>query len=217
MAWLNTPKEGKASARQTGIKLQAVESKGEMSIARVVEMYLSDFCNPSINSDTAIKKAKRHCFHLMEFFKEKRIALYSGIRREHIAGYPEWRKCKRFDGRAGNASADTINQELHRLGAIIRHGVKFCGWQEKYLLDGVKVKATTENTKAVKPFEISEVKTILSWLWQNAKKTGNWYIHDMALLAVCSGLESKALTYLQRDWFKMDWGFCGCMINWLAG
>jgi len=94
LAWLNTPKEGRASARQTGIKLQAVESKGEQGIAKVIESYLADFCQAGINSDTAITKAKRQCEHLLEFFKEKRIALYSSIRREHIAGYPEWRKCK---------------------------------------------------------------------------------------------------------------------------
>jgi integrase len=31
-------------------------------------------------------------------------------------------------------------------------------------------------------------------------------MHDMALLAVCAGLEAKALTLLQKDWFKTDLG-----------
>jgi len=205
-AWLNTPKEGKISAKQTGIKVKAIESKGEARIAKVFEDYLSDFCNPTINSETAIIKAKRQCFHLLEFFTEKRVSLYSQVKREHIAAYPEWRKCRRFDGREGVASADTINKELNRLGSVIRHGVKFCGWQERYLLDGIRVKATTQNTKAIKPFGIAEVKAIFEWLRLWSERMGDWYLHDMLLLALCSGMEAKALNLLKLDWFKTDLG-----------
>jgi len=76
------------------------------------------------------------------------------------SAYLAWRESARFDGRAGTASADTINHELYRLASVIKYSVKFCGWQERYLLDGVRVKATPQNTKAVRPFEIAEIKTI---------------------------------------------------------
>jgi len=205
-AWLNTPKEGKINAKHTGIKIQEIEAKGEASIAKVVDMYMRDFCNSDINSKSAIDRVKRQCSHILEFFSEKKASLYSQVKREHIASYPEWRKCRRFDGRGGEASADTINKELNRLGSIIRHGVKFCGWQERYLLDGIRVKATPQNTKAIKPFEIAEVKAILEWFRSWGKRTGDWYLHDMILLALCSGMEAKALNLLKSEWFKTDLG-----------
>jgi len=74
----------------------------------------------------------------MEFFTHKRITLYSQIKIEHISDYPEWRNSNRRDGRKGGASADTVNKELNRLNAIIRYGVKFCGWQERYLIKIIK-------------------------------------------------------------------------------
>jgi len=138
----------------------------------------------------------------LSFFEQRKISHYNKLRQEAIIEYIDWRNKKG----GGKAAADTINQELRRLGSVIKHGVKYCGWQERYLLDGVKVKPTPQNTKAVKPFEISEVKTILAWLKANADLTGNWYIHDMALLSVCSGMEAKALSLLTQEWFKMDLG-----------
>jgi integrase len=206
LAWFNTTKEGKANAKQTGIKLQAIEAKGEANINKVAERYLLDFCQAGINSKNAMARARRQCEHLREFFAQKRIILYSQIKREHIAEYLSWRTNSRFDGRAGTASADTINHELYRLASIIKHGVKFCGWQERYLLDGVRVKATPQNTKAVRPFEITEIKTILEWLRTYSERINDWHLHDMILLALCSGLEAKALNLLAKDWFKIDLG-----------
>jgi len=143
---------------------------------------------------------------LLEFLHSHKITEYENINRDIMARYPEWRNSNRRDGREGQASADTINKELYRLASIIKHGIKYFGWQERYLLDGIKVKATQENTKSVRPFEISEMKTIFEWLWNNAVNTGNWYLHDMLLLALCTGLEAKALHLLTKDWFKMDLG-----------
>jgi integrase len=143
---------------------------------------------------------------LLDFFALKKITLYSQVKREHAASYPAWREGTRFDGRRGKASADTINKELNRLAAIIRHGVKYCGWQERYLLDGVRVKATPQNTKAIKPFEIAEIKAIFEWLRNFSLETGGWHLHDMILLALCTGLEAKALNLMQREWFKIDIG-----------
>jgi integrase len=206
LAWLQTPKEGKTNVKHTGIKLQALEAKGEASIKRVVDRYLADFCQAAVNSKDSIERAQRQCDHLMKFFTQKRISLYSQIKREHIATYLIWRANARFDGRAGTASADTVNKEMNRLNAVIRYGVKYCGWQERYLLDGVRVKATPQNTKAVRPFEIAEIKTILEWLRTYSERINDWHLHDMVLLALCSGLEAKALNLLAKDWFKLDLG-----------
>jgi site-specific recombinase XerD len=194
--WLNTSKEGKANAKQTGIKIQGIEAKGETGIKKVMDSYLSDFCQPEINSENAISKAKRQCQLMLSFLEQNKIFLYSHLKRDIIKKYPEWRR----------KSADTINQELRRLGSVIRYGVKFCEWKERYLMDGVRVKATTENTKTIRPFEISEVKNILGWLMANADTTGNWYLHDIALLSVCTGMEAKALSLLTPEWFKHDLG-----------
>ena len=202
IAWFNTTKGGKTNAKQMGIKIQGIEAKGEASIKKVIESYLSKFCQGGINSKTATARAQRQCRLILSFFEQRKIFHYNKLRQEYIIEYIDWRNKKG----GAKAAADTINQELRRLGSVIKHGVKYCGWQERYLLDGVKVKPTPQNTKAVKPFEISEVKTILAWLKANADLTGNWYIHDMALLSVCSGMEAKALSLLAKDWFKMDLG-----------
>jgi integrase len=200
IAWLRSSKESKTNAKATGIKTQGIEAKGEISIKRVIESYLSDYCQPELNSLTAISRAKRQCGMMLSFLESNKIFLYSHLKRNVIKKYPLWRS------RNKKSSADTVNQELRRLGSVIRHGVKYCGWQENYLLDGMKVKETQENTKTIRPFEISEVKTILAWLWSNAEKVGNWYLHDMALLSVCTGMEAKALSLLTPEWFKPDIG-----------
>jgi len=198
--WLCTSREVKTNAKHTGIKLQAIETKGEESIKKVVEKYLADFCRPETNSKNAISKAKRQCQLMLSFFEQCKVFNYSQLKRDIIKKYPEWR------GKKNGSAADTINQELRRLGSVIRHGVKYCGWQEKYLLDGMRVKSTPQNTKAVRPFEIEEVKDILNWLATNAEKTNNWYLHDMVLLSVCSGMEAKALSLVKPEWFKMNLG-----------
>jgi len=143
---------------------------------------------------------------ILAFLGENKIAYYSQLKQDIILKYAKWRNENRKNGKKRIISADTVNKELNRLGAVIRHGVKYCGWQEKYLLDGVRVKPTPENTKAIRPFEIEEIKTILAWLKANAELKGNWHLHDMALLSVCSGLEAKALTLLKPEWFKLDLG-----------
>jgi len=201
LEWLESPKSVKMAAMESGLGVKLIEPV-EIPITQVFSEYLADFCKVSPNP----KAVYRECDYMLNFFAQKRISLYSQIKREHISDYISWREHTRFDGRAGIASADTINKELMRLRAIIRHGVKFCGWKERYLLDGVRVKATQENTKAVRPFEISEVKAIFEWLRNYSDRVGNWNLHDMLLLALCAGLEAKALTLLKMDWFKMDLG-----------
>ena len=203
--WLITPKEVREQAKVTGIAVMPETSYG-ISFAKVIEKYMEDFCRPGINSETAMVKAKRQCAMLAEFLRSHRITEYDQLNRNIMTQYPEWRSSNRKDGRAGVASADVIKKELYRMAAIIKHGVKYYGWQERYLLDDIKVKATQENTKSIRPFEISEIKTIFDWLWKNAEKTGNWHLHDMLLLAMCTGLEAKALHLLTKDWFKMELG-----------
>jgi len=203
--WLATPKGAREHAKIAGIVAMPETSYG-IGFAAVAEKYMEDFCRPGINSETAIVKAERQCAMLLEFLRSHRITEYDQLSRNIMTQYPEWRSSNRKDGRAGVASADVIKKELYRMAAIIKHGVKYHGWQERYLLDDIKVKATQENTKSIRPFEISEIKTIFEWLQNNAEKTGNWHLHDMLLLAMCTGLEAKALHLLTKDWFKMDLG-----------
>jgi len=203
--WLATPKGAREQAKVAGIAVMPETSYG-IGFAVVAKKYMEDFCCPGINSETAMVKAKRQCAMLLEFLRSHRITEYDQLGRNIMTQYPEWRSSNRKDGRAGVASADVIKKELYRMAAIIKHGVKYHGWQERYLLDDIKVKATQENTKSIRPFEISEIKAIFEWLQDNAEKTGNWHLHDMLLLALCTGLEAKALHLLAKDWFKMSFG-----------
>jgi len=203
--WLESSKKVKLAAMESGLDVK-LNAPIEKSIEQVFTEYIYDFSRAGINTQSTIAKVAKQTEHLLEFFAHKRISLYSQIRREHIAAYPAWRECRRFDRRKGKASAETINNELMRLGAMIRHGVKHYGWQERYLLDGIKVRKTKENTKTIRPFEIGEIKTIMGWLRNYSERINGWHLHDMVLLALCAGLEAKALTLLRREWFKMDLG-----------
>lgn len=204
--WLNSPKEVKTDARAAGLKISHMLTNAEAKIDTVFESYLADFSQPGINSATAVERAKRHCRILLDFLRECKTKEYSKLQRETLAKYPEWRNANRRDRKASVASANTVNQELNRMAAVMRHGVKFHNWRERYLLDGIRVKPTQQNTKAIRPFEISEIKTIFAWLRDYSGKTNGWHLHDMALLALCTGLEAKALNLLQKDWFKPDLG-----------
>jgi len=203
ISWLNTPKETRTSAKLSGIKPE-LEAKAQMSLRAVFEAYLSEYSNPGQNSPTAIANTKRQCEFLREFLEQSKITMYIQLRRDNVKDYLSWRKKAGKEGKA--ASAGTVNKELQRLAAVIKYGVKYHGWQEFYLTDGIRARRTQENTKTVRPFEMPEAKAILAWLMANAENTGNWYLHDMALLAVCAGLEAKALSLLQREWFKLDLG-----------
>jgi hypothetical protein len=99
--WLNTSREGKTNAKQTGINVRGIEAKGETSIKKVMESYLSDFCQADINSDSAISRAQRQSRLMLSFLEKNKIFLYSQLKREIIKKYSEWHK----------KSADTINQE----------------------------------------------------------------------------------------------------------
>jgi len=204
--WLISPKEVRAGSKIAGINIKLVLANAEKKIETVFGEYLSDFCQPGINSKAAMAKAKMQCCILLEFLHKNGIHEYSNLKRETVAKYPEWRNANKKGITTSIASADTVNKEINRLRAIIKHGVKYCDWQERYLLDGIRVKATIENTKAVRPFEIPEIKTILQWLRKYSQNLNDWHLHDMILLALCAGLEAKALNLLAKDWFKMDLG-----------
>ena len=180
--------------------------KGEKSIKTVLTSYLSEFCQAEIKSKTAIERAQRQCYMLLDFLEKNSIFYYSQLKRDIINKYIEWRKNNRIAGGDKIISADTRNQELRRLASLIQHGIKYHGWQERYLTEGIRVKFTKDNTKSIRPFEISEIKSILGWLRSYSERVGSWYLHDMALLSVCTGLEAKALNLLAPDWVKSDMG-----------
>ncbi len=200
-SWMQTPKSIRSAARLYGINPRT-DAVQEMDIKSVFAAYLSEYSHPELNSPGAIQAATNQCFFLLEFLEQNNIAKYSHLKRDAVKGYLSWRKIKG----AKAASASTVNKELQRLAAVIKYGVKYHGWQELYLTDGIRVRQTQENTKTVRPFEIPDVKRILEWLRKNADLTGNWYLHDMALLSFCTGMEAKALSLLQRDWFKLELG-----------
>lgn len=201
--YLEAPKDTQVKARLSGIGGQSVSALAEVPMQSVFAAYLMEYTQAGINTDTMQINANRQCARLQEFLKEKGVYNYSDLKRNIVAQYPAWRNAHRYDNRSSaEAGADTVNKELNRLAAVIRHGIKYHGWQERYLLDGIKVKATTTNTKAVRPFELDQVKAIFKWL----RERGNWYLHDTVLLALCTGMEAKALDKMRRDWFKPDIG-----------
>ena len=202
--WLDSPKNVKDIVNSSGIKIHMPEA--EHGMEQVIESYLNRFCDGELNSQTAIAKAKSQCKTIMEFLSMNEMAEYKKLTAEAMAKYPQWRASRRMDGRQGKASADTVNKEINRIKAVIRHGIKYHGWQERYLLDGIRVKPTPHNTKAIRPFDIGETKKILEWLRAYSAKIGNWHLHDMALLALCAGLEAKALDMLAPGWVKRDLG-----------
>jgi|GEM_PF-1648719 len=195
--WLAMNRSERAASVANGIDLSDMENPIEASLKNVFIAYLNDFCRPEENSATSITNTKRQCSFIMRFLENCKITYYSQLNRDIVKSYPSWRNAK---------GAGTTNKELQRFAAVIRYGVKYHKWPELYLLDGIRVRHTQENTKSVRPFEIPEVKAILAWLAANAEKTGNWYLHDMALLSVCSGMEAKALSLLAPEWVKKDLG-----------
>jgi len=204
LAWLQTPKGTRTAAKLSGIKT-VIEANSQMSLKAVFAAYLSEYSQPEQNSPGAIAAVKNQCAFLLEYLDARRITMYNQLKRGIVKDYPSWRKIN--SGKQSKAaSASTVNKELQRLAAVIKYGVKYHGWQELYLTDGIRVKQTQENTKTVRPFEITEAKRILEWLRENADATGNWYLHDMALLSFCTGMEAKALSLLRRDWFKPELG-----------
>jgi integrase len=173
---------------------------------KMVEKYISECYKPGMHLPAVLHRTEIQCKIILDFLASYKIAKYSELTRNIVLQYPAWRNTHRKDGRPAPASADTINKELDRMGAIIKHGIKFCGWQERFLLDGIKIKRTPENTKAIKPFKIEEVKAIFKWLREYSERTSNWHLHDMLLLSVSAGLEAKALHYLCKEWFNLDLG-----------
>jgi len=210
--WMLLPKDQKSGMKKSGMKLASIECS-EHSIRKVTESYLAKYCQPGMHTPTAIGNARRNCRWAMKFFDFMKISSYSSLRHDIILKYPEWRT----KANGSKAAADTVNTELRRIGDIIRHGVKYCGWTERYLMDGVKVKPTPENTKAVKPFEIQEIKDILAWLRNHASDSGNWHWHDMVLLAICTGMEAKALNAMKPDWFKTELGILRVFDKLISG
>lgn len=202
--WLQAPKEARAQAKALGFAVPQ-EIAVETNLKSVLDKYMLDYSNSGANSKTAIENTERNINMLREFFECICVENYSELTRGHVASYAEWRKRNRKGAKIGKGtSAETINKELTKLGAVIRFGVKFHGWQERYLLDGMKVKKTAENTKTIKPFTIDETKTIMKWLYDESIAKNDFYIHDMVLLSLCMGLENKALSNLKREWFQIE-------------
>jgi len=206
LSWLDTPREIRTSAKLAGVKSTGIEPVSEVTLKAVFASYLAEYCNPAKNSPSAIANTRRQCARLIEYFESKRIVYCNNIKRDDVTAYAQWRSNVSTHKESRASAAGTINKELQRLAAVLKYGVKYHGLQELYVTDGIRVRHTQENTKTIRPFEIGEVKAILAWLWSNAEAVGNWYLHDMVLLAVCAGLEAKALSLLTPGWFKLDLG-----------
>jgi len=84
-----------------------------------------------------------------------------------------------------------------RIRSIIKFAERFLGQAPNFSFEKINVTETIENTRLVTPFSIEECKILLKWL----KKYP--YIHDMILLMLLTGIESKAATLMTMEWWNI--------------
>lgn len=169
------------------VKVSNIEKKYGLW-SDIFHEYLTDFCK--IAKAKAIWKVQveRQVRTMAEWFCDQKIVYYGDLTREKARAYTEWR---------GKKSASTLNKELLRIRAIIKYAEKFMGLPANYAFDGINVAETSENTRLVVPFSIEECKKLLKWF----KKYP--YYHDMLLLMLLTGMESKAATLMTKEWWNV--------------
>ena len=154
----------------------------------ILEDYLTDFVKTAKAKAIWKTQVERQVYTLKTWFLSQKIVYYGDLTREKARNYAEWRGAK---------SASTVNKELLRIRAIITFAEKFLGQPPNFAFERLNVMETCENTRLVVPFSIEECKIILKWL----KKYP--YFHDMVLLMLLTGIESKAATLMTRGWFNI--------------
>ncbi|MDR3001948.1 MAG: tyrosine-type recombinase/integrase [Fibromonadaceae bacterium] len=150
--------------------------------------YLTDFKTTAKAKDLWKTQVEKQICTIKTWFNSQKIMYYEDLTREKARSYAEWR---------GKRSASTVNKELLRIRAIIKFADKFLGMPQNFAFEGINVSETSENTRLVTSFSIAECKKILKWL---EKKP---YFHDMILLMLLTGMESKAVNLMCKEWWDI--------------
>ena len=154
----------------------------------ILKDYLADFMTTAKAKELWKIQVEKQIFTIKTWFNSQNIVYYDDLTREKARNYTEWR---------GKKSASTVNKELLRLRAVIKFADKFLGLTQNFAFEGINVSETSENTRLVTPFSIAECKKLLKWL---EKKP---YFHDMILLMLLTGMESKAVNLMSKEWWNV--------------
>lgn len=154
----------------------------------ILEGYLNDFKKTAKAKDLWKTQVEKQISTVKQWLESQKIVYYEDLTRDKAVNYAEWR---------GKKSASTVNKELLRLRAIMKFASRYLELPQNFAFEGINVSETSENTRLVTPFSIAECKKILKWL----KKTP--YFHDMILLMLLTGMESKAASLMAREWWHL--------------
>jgi len=154
----------------------------------ILENYLADFAKTAKAKKNWQIQVKRQVHTIKNWLSSQKIIYYSDLTREKARGYAEWR---------GKRSASTVNKELLRIRAIIKFAERFLGQAPNFAFEKISITETCENTRLIVPFSIEECKILLKWLKRHP------HFHDMILLMLLTGIESKAATLMKREWWNI--------------
>jgi integrase len=152
----------------------------------ILDDYLADFLKTAQAKEYWKIQVQRQVLTLKNWFLSQKITYYGELTREKARNYAEWR---------GKRSASTMNKELLRIRAIIKFAERFLGQQPNFAFERINVAETAENTRLVVPFSIEECKNLLKWFNKYP------YYHDMLLLMLLTGMESKAVSLMCKEWW----------------
>ncbi len=155
----------------------------------VLKDYLADFMTTAKAKELWKTQVEKQISTIKKWFSSQKIVYYNDLTREKARSYAEWR---------GKKSASTVNKELLRIRSIMKFAERFLGLPPNFSFESINVRETSENTRFVAPFSIAECKEILEWLSKR-----KLYFHDMLLLMLVTGMESKAATLMTREWWHL--------------
>jgi len=155
--------------------------------------------NPNIRP-TQQENNRRYLEIIDEFLKKKNIQFYSDCTNESVASFVDWRRFYRRprDLRSSNkeVSAESIRKELHIWKRLVDWCVAIKKFPDNRIFYGIEIKSTSQNTKTIAPLSIEEINTVFRVL----RLSGNDRLHDLALLAYCTGAECKALKWILANY-----------------
>lgn len=197
-------------SRRISTRAYAPPSPGAITWEALMGSYLEEFTATSGTCPLWQQAVKKQVETVLAFLSSRGVRTYDQLTRETAREYPAWRGSFRWPtdtrDKEKAVSAEIIKKELIRWACAIRYGVRHYGIQERYTLEGVQAKRTTENTKLVTPFTIQECQAILKNLSERAENEKSWYTHDTVLLALLTGMENKAISNMTREWWLLDLG-----------
>ena len=155
----------------------------------ILRDYLMDFMKTAKAKDLWKSQVEKQVDTIKKWFSNQKIVHYNDLTREKARSYAEWR---------GKKSASTVNKELLRIRSIVKFAERFLGLPPNFAFESINVTETSENTRFVTPFSITECKIILEWLSKRKP-----YFHDMVLLMLLSGMENKAANQMTEEWWHL--------------